>query len=467
MSETAPRIVITGGQVVSGENVFEADVLVEGEKIAGVFTPGTAGTADRTVDAQGCYVFPGIVDAHTHIMLDTGIYRTVDNWEIGTRAAAFGGVTTVIDFANQIKGQPFAAALKARQQEAVDAVIDYAFHMVVLEPEYETDALRASLTRLMGLGVTSIKLFTTYRPNYYVDDSTILRIFRAMPPGMIAMVHCENDSIVTDATERLVAQGKTDWAYHAQSRPADAEAEAVSRVMYLASLAQARVYVVHCSTAMAVSEVNRVRSRDGHWDQVFCETCPQYILLHDMVYSEEHPEHFILQPPLRSYHHTESLKHYVANGHIDVLSTDSCDYSLEQKLAHRDFTKTPGGLPGVETLLPLMYTTFHEKVPLPRLIQMLSENPARLFGLYPRKGAILPGSDADLVIYDPQPRSVIHHENLHYLAGYSPYEGMQVHGKVRTVLSRGEVVVDGDSFLGKAGRGQFVRGSASLAPRRP
>ncbi|MBN1966860.1 MAG: dihydropyrimidinase [Anaerolineae bacterium] len=463
VSETR-RTAVVGGQVVTGHDVVQADVLIEGERIAGIVAPGTLDGVETRIDAAGCYVMPGVVDAHTHIKLDTGIYQTVDNWEVGTRAAAFGGVTTVIDFANQIKGEPFKAALEVRQAEAADAVIDYAFHMVVLEPAHDPDALRASLTRLMGLGVTSIKLFTTYRPNYYVDDATILRIFGALPDGMIAMIHCENDSIVTDATQRLVEAGQTDWRDHAQSRPPEAEAEAVSRVLYLASLAKARVYIAHCSTTMAVSEVNRVRGRDGRWENAYCETCPQYVLLHDAVYDEAHPEHYILQPPLRSYHHTQSLLHYITAGQIDVLSTDSCDYSLAQKQATRDFTQTPGGLPGLETLLPLMFTTFHERLPLPRLVQLLSENPARLFGLYPRKGALLPSSDADLVIYDPEPRGTVRPEALHFLAGYTPYEGLALHGQVRTVLSRGEVIVQGEEFTGQAGRGRFVTGGPSLAP---
>ncbi|MBN2470958.1 MAG: amidohydrolase family protein, partial [Anaerolineae bacterium] len=335
------RVLIRGGQVVTGGEVITADVLVEGEQIVGIVSPGTAPTAGRVIEADGCYVLPGVVDAHTHIKLDTGIYLTVDDWAVGTRAAACGGVTTVLDFANQIPGESFQAALAARQAEAQGAAIDYAFHMVVLAPDEDDGALRADLQRLLGLGVTSIKLFTTYRPNYYVDDATILRIFRAMPEGMIAMVHCENDSIVSDATRRLVERGKTAWSYHAQARPEEAEAEAVNRVLYLAGLARARVYIVHNSTALATSAVNQMRHRrSGFWEKVYCETCPQYVLLHDAVYDGPHPEHYILQPPLRKYHHMESLRHYVETGMIDVLSTDSCDYSLEQKLAEPDFTKT-------------------------------------------------------------------------------------------------------------------------------
>ncbi len=459
----ALRTLIQGGQVVAGREVLAADVLVAGDRIVGLVTPGVMPTADRVIDADGCYVLPGVIDAHTHIKLDTGIYATADNWEVGTRSAAFGGVTTVLDFANQIPGDSFKAALAARQAEAQGATIDYAFHMVVLAPDKDEDALRTDLQRLLAMGVTSIKLFTTYRPNYYVDDATILRIFKAMPEGMIAMVHCENDSIVTDATQRLVTAGKTGWAHHAKARPEEAEAEAVNRVLYLAALAKARVYIVHNSTVQATSAVNQMRDRKhGFWNRVYCETCPQYVLLHDAVYDEAHPEHYILQPPLRKYHHMESLRHYVENGMIDVLSTDSCDYSLAQKQAQRDFTATPGGLPGIETLLPLMYTRFGNKVGLPRLMQMLAENPARLFGLYPRKGVIAPGSDADLVIYDPAPQDVIRADRMHYLAGYSPFEGMPVSGRVRTVISRGEVIVQGDEFLARAGRGVVLRGGNSL-----
>lgn len=460
------RILITGGQVVTGQTLLRADVLIEGEHIAGILSPGAVREVDRVISAAGCFVLPGVVDAHTHIKLDTGIYQTADDWETGSRAAAFGGVTTVIDFANQIPGRPYAEALAARQAEATGTVIDYALHMVVLRPEVELDALQASLGELMALGIPSIKLFTTYRPNYYLDDAAILRVLRAMPDGMIAMVHCENDSMVTAATQALVEQGKTDWRHHGEARPAEAEAEAVNRVLYLASLVGARVYIVHNSTADATSLVNRMRSQaEGKQrGRFFCETCPQYVLLHDSVYAGEHPERYILQPPLRSAHHMEQLAAYVRAGMVDVLSTDSCDYTLAQKRATRDFTRTPGGLPGVETLLPLMFTQFVDHVGLPRLMAMLAENPARLFGLYPRKGTILPGSDADVVIYDPAPQGVIRHQDLHYLAGYTPFEGMPVRGRVRMVLSRGEVIVDEGAFKGKTGRGQFLPGGRSLDP---
>jgi dihydropyrimidinase len=459
------RILIRGGTVVTGQRLLAADILIDGERIAGIVSPGTLVPAERVLDAPGCYILPGVVDAHTHIQLDTGLYHTADNWEVGTQSAAFGGVTTVIDFANQIVDRPLVEALEARRAEASSATIDYSLHMVLLRPEDDLDQLRAVLAVLLNLGVPSIKLFTTYRPNYFLDDAAILRVFQAMPDGMIAMVHCENDSIVTEATQRLVASGRTGWRYHAEARPEEAEAEATNRVLYLAALARARVYIAHNSTAMATSAVNQMRTRgNGHWDKMYCETCPQYVLLHDAVYQEDRPEHYILQPPLRRAHHMESLKHFVEAGLIDVLSTDSCDYAVAQKTEHADFTRTPGGLPGLETLLPLMVTAFQEKVGWVRLMQLLAENPARLFGLYPRKGVILPGSDADLVIYDPRPQGFVHHTALHNLAGYNPFEGMPVQGCVRTVLSRGEVIVDEGQFFGGTGRGVFLPGSSSIDP---
>ena len=456
------RLLVKGGQIVSGQGIITADVLVEGERISALLSPGTDAESDSVIDAGDAYVLPGVIDAHTHIKLDTGIYATVDDWAVGTRSAALGGVTTVLDFANQIVGRPFEDALAARRAEAEGACIDYAFHMVVLDPLQDTAALRRDLHELLEMGVTSIKLFTTYRPNYYLDDAAILRVFRAMPEGMLAMVHCENDSIVTDATQRLVAQGRTGWQYHAQARPDEAEAEAVHRILYLAQRASARVYIVHNSTPMATRAVNQMRDQRSGWTRVYCETCPQYVLLHDGVYEGEHPEHFILQPPLRNAAHMEELRRLVEAGMIDVLATDSCDYSLDQKNADPNFTKTLGGLPGIETLLPLMFTTFSQRVGMQRLVQMLAENPAKLFGLFPRKGVILPGSDADIVIYDPQGEGTVRATDMHYRAGYSPFDGMPVRGRVRSVLSLGDVIVNEGFFLGAAGRGQFLAGGPSI-----
>ncbi|MBN1428286.1 MAG: dihydropyrimidinase [Anaerolineae bacterium] len=451
------RLIIQGGNIVSPDGTVHADLLIENEKIAGILAHADPQPEDTLIDASGLLVLPGIIDAHTHIQLDTGIYQTADNWEIGSKAAAAGGVTTVIDFANQLKDKPFADALAARQAEAVQSIIDYAFHMVILEPAHDLKQLEDDLESLLDLGITSLKLFTTYRPNYYLDDAALWHIFQTMPSGMVAMVHCENDSLVTDATQRLIEQDKTNWAYHAESRPEEAEIEAVNRVMNLATLpvGRSKTYIAHCSTSYSVFDVKQYRDK-GY--SVYCETCPQYLLLDDSVYAGSQPEHYILQPPLRSEHDRRSLREFVQAGMVDVISTDTCDYNLAQKQANPDFTQTPGGLPGIETLFLLMYTLFCDKLgePVAKIANLMTVNPARIFGLYPRKGILAAGSDADVVLYDPLPESTISHKNLHYVADYSPYEGMRVKGKVRMTLSRGEIIYRDGEFLGKTGRGRFI-----------
>lgn len=453
------RLIIQGGKVVLPDGTVQADLLIKGEQIAGIMARADPQPDDTVIDATGLLVLPGIIDAHTHIQLDTGIYQTADNWETSTRAAAAGGVTTVIDFANQIKGKPFADALAARQAEAAPSLIDYTFHMVILEPAHDLQQLEEDLEGLLGLGITSLKLFTTYRPNYYLDDARLWHIFQAMPSSMTAMVHCENDSLVTDATQRLIEQGKIGWHHHAESRPEEAEIEAVNRVMNLATLptGRSKIYVAHCSASHSVFDIKQYRDR-GY--EFYCETCPQYLLLDDSVYAGDRPEHFILQPPLRHKDNPRYLREFVQSSMVDVISTDTCDYSLAQKQANHDFTRTPGGLPGVETLLPLIYTLFCDdlKEPVAKIIDLMTANPALIFGLYPRKGILAAGSDADIVLYDPVPEGTINHTDLHYVAGYSPYQGMRTKGKVRMTLSRGEIIYHDGKFPGKPGRGRFIPG---------
>ncbi|MBN1287260.1 MAG: dihydropyrimidinase [Anaerolineae bacterium] len=452
------RLIIQGGTVVSTEAEIRADVIVEGERIAALTQAAQPTPEDTVIAAGGCYVLPGVIDAHTHIKLDTGIYRTADDWFTGTRAAAFGGVTTVIDFATQFPGQTFREAMDARRAEAESAAIDYALHVMVtdLPPGDEH-----KLGELVEMGAPSFKLYTTYRPNYYADDATILRILRAsVEVGGLVMVHCENDDLVTAATQALVKRGDTGWRFHAQARPALAEQEAVARVLFLAEAANAPLYVVHCSTARSVELVRQARQRG---QAAYCETCPQYLLLDERVYAGSNPEHFILQPPLRAEGEGAALWERVAGGAVDVISTDHCDYSLAQKRAKDDFTVTPGGLPGLETLLPLVYTygcgAARGRLTMPALARMLSANPARIFGLYPQKGAILPGADADLVIYDPAAAGTVRASALHYIAQYNPYEGMPVRGAVRATISRGKVIF-------QAGEDDCTPGHGRYAPRR-
>jgi len=321
--------------------------------------------------------------------------------------------------------------------------------------------------------VPSIKLYTTYRPNYSADDALLLHTFRAMPRDMLALIHCENDALVTDATCRLTDAGRTGWAHHAQARPPEAEVEAIRRVIYLAKVAGAAVYIVHNSTQESVRQVAQAK-RDPAQPPLYCETCPQYFWLDDRAYAGPDAERFILQPPLRPRNWQVDL--LAAWPTLSAISTDHCDYTLAQKQEYREFTRTPGGLPGLETLFQLTYTAaVHlpaqrqaagedvQPVPLPQLARLLAGDPARLFGLYPRKGAILPGSDADLLIYDAAPAVTLRAAEQHTVAGYTPYEGVTVQGRVRTVLSRGEVIVADGALHAASGRGRFQRG-APFAP---
>jgi dihydropyrimidinase len=452
--------------VVTPAEVLAADVLVEGERVAGLVARGADVWAGaQVIDAGGCLVFPGVVDPHTHIQLDTGIFRTADNWEIGTRTAAFGGVTTVVDFATQFRGMTLPDALDRRLKECAPALIDYSLHMMVTDLPLDLPEARQRLEALRDLGVPSIKLFTTYRPNYYADDATLLHTLRAMPDDMIALVHCESDALITDATARLVGAGRTSWAFHGQSRPSEAEVEAIRRVMYLARIAGKAVYIVHCSTADSVWQVKKAHDA-GNWPPVYCETCPQYLWLDDSRYAAANAEHFILQPPLRPREHMVKLDEVWPV--LSAVATDHCDYSLAQKQEHREFARTPGGLPGLETSFALTYTCGvhlpHEEgrpgaaLPLTELARLMAGDPARIFGLYPQKGAILPGSDADLLIYDPEPEVTLRAEGLHTVARYTPYEGITVKGQVRTVLSRGAVLVSDGVLHAEAGRGRFLPG---------
>jgi len=466
------RLIVRGGMVVTPAEVVAADVLIEGARIVGLVARGADVWAGaQVVDAGGCLVFPGVVDPHTHIQLDTGVYQTADDWEIGTRTAAFGGVTTVVDFATQFPGMTFSDALEARLKECAPAFIDYGLHMMVTDLPHDPAEARQWLEALRDLGVPSIKLYTTYRPNYYADDAVLLHTLRAMPDDMIALVHCENDALVTDATARLVAAGRTSWAFHGHSRPPEAEVEAIRRVMHLAKVAGKAVYIVHCSTADSVSQVRKAHDA-GNCPPVYCETCPQYFWLDDSRYAGPNAEHFILQPPLRPRARMVKLSDVWRT--LSAVSTDHCDYSLAQKQEFREFTRTPGGLPGLETSFALTYTFgVHlpqaeerpaEALPLTALARLMAADPARIFGLSPQKGAILPGSDADLLIYDPQPEVTLRAEAMHTVARYTPYEGVTVKGQVRTVLSRGEVLVSDGQFFGTPGRGRFLPGKPFTPP---
>ncbi|MEA3309015.1 MAG: dihydropyrimidinase [Chloroflexota bacterium] len=452
--QTSHALLIQGGIVVTSEDTFKADVLTEGETVRAIGRNLSAPEGTEVIAAEGLLVLPGVIDAHAHIQLDTGIFKTPDDWFVESRAAAYGGVTTVIDFATQFPGQTLRDAVAARLRESAPSVIDYAYHVMVTDlPPGQEDKLEL----LPELGTTSLKLYTTYRPNYYADDATILRLLKAASRyGLMTLIHCENDALVTAQTEALIAAGRTGWRYHGESRPALAEQEAAGRVLFLAQAAGAPVVIAHNSSAVTSRLVSAARRRG---QPVFCETAPQYLLLDNERYAGDEPWRYILQPPLRAPAEKEALWELVNAGEIDMLITDHCAYQREQKLAQDDFTQTPGGLPGMETLLPLAatYGVDAGRITWNDLVRLLAVNPAQIYNLWPRKGALLPGSDADLVLYDPQGTTTLTAAALHSSAGYSPYEGLAVKGHVVSTIRRGEVVVRDSEFVGTSGSGEFIR----------
>jgi len=466
---------IKNGTLITPAGELRGDLLLAGEKIAAIGIDLPTVGVDRIIDAAGCVVLPGLVDPHTHIVLDTGIYKTPDDWAVGTRTAACGGVTTVIDFATQFAGQDMHRALAARQAEVGGlAQIDYGLHMMLTTLPATDAELEAWMTDLLAAGINSIKVYTTYRPNYYQDDDALLRVFRAATAhDVLVMIHCENDALVSAARERLVHAGKTALAYHGQARPALAEVEAANRALFLASRAGGRrsggaeergnpyegaegpqVYVVHCSASGTVAQV-ALAAANGQ--RAIAETTVQYLTLDESVYAGERPETGIMQPPLREYDEKILLWKQVADGIISTIGTDHCDYTISQKREHTEFTKTPGGIPGLETLLPLLATegVAAGRISWSRLVEVCCANPARIFGLGD-KGRLEPGADADVVIYDPRVEGVISAEKLHNLAGYTPYEGRSVQGAVRDVFSRGRQLVREGEFIPAPGWGRFL-----------
>lgn len=544
------QLLIKNGTLVTPLGEMAGDLRIVDERIHSIGARFEPEPGEEVLDATGCVVLPGLVDPHTHIQLDTGIYRTPDDWAVGTRTAACGGVTTVIDFATQFPGQNVRTAVGNRLAEAQElANIDYSFHVMLTELPADDDQLEQWMGDLVELGTPSAKVYTTYRPNYYQDDDSLLRVLRAAGQrGVVVMVHAENDALVSAATARLTAAGKTGLVYHGEARPALAEVEAVQRMLLLAREAHCPLYVVHNSVARSAELIHAARQAG---QIAWSETCPQYLTLDERVYAGEHPEWGIMQPPLRHPAEAERLWELVACGAVNSIGTDHCDYTLLQKhgldplaspavqdvlaklpaeeremvvlraglrdgwqrewsevarsmgtsrdairrlendavrrlqdgngalatlqdavSAHGQprlpFTQTPGGIPGLETMLPLLATdgVAAGRITWPRLVELTSANPARIFGIYPRKGALLPGSDADVVVFDPSVETTIKAFDLHNIAGYTPYEGRRVRGRVRFTVSRGLVVCKAGEFTGHHGWGRLVEGRPFDVDRR-
>ena len=458
------RTLISNGTIVTAEGSSTADVLIDGERIAQIGSGlAAAGViADETIDATGRWLIPGAIDVHTHMELPFGGIFAKDTFESGTRAAAFGGTTTIVDFAVQSRGKSLREGLDAWHAKAEgNAVADYGFHMIMSDVNDDT---LAEMDGLVAEGVPDFKLFTAYPGVFYSDDGAIFRAMqRTAKNGGLIMMHAENGMAIDVVAADEVAAGHTDPYYHGVARYPIFEGEATNRVIRLAEAAGVPVYIVHLSARDAL---NAVRDARDHGSMAFAETCPQYLFLsiEDMKGGFNGAK-FVCSPPLRPADHQAELWQGLVKDDLQLVSTDHCPFDFEgqKDLGKGDFRKVPNGLPGVEDRVDLLYDggVVAGRITRERWVEIIATAPAKLFGMFPRKGTIAVGSDADLVVYDPTATRTISAKTHHMDVDYSCYEGRQVLGRSDVVLSRGSVIVRDGEFTGKKGHGQFLKRAAA------
>jgi dihydropyrimidinase len=464
-----PRTLIKSGKVISPTGVEPADVLIDGETIASVGAPGSFAEAepgcDTIIEAAGKYVLPGGIDVHTHMELPFGGTFASDTFETGTRAAAWGGVTTIVDFALQRTGEDVQAGLAEWHRKAEgECAIDYGFHQII--GGVDDEALKSIRYLTEHEGVTSFKLFMAYPGVLYSDDGQILRAMQtAVECGAMIMMHAENGIAIDVLVAQALARGETDPVHHGYTRPSELEAEATHRAIVLAKVAgNVPLYVVHMSAADALEEIAAAR-QDGR--NVFAETCPQYLWLtleETLARPGFEGAKWVCSTPLRSgkdeHHHQDSLWRGLRTNDLAIVSTDHCPFCFkdQKELGMGDFSKIPNGIGGVEHRMELMYQgVVTGQLTLERWVETCCTTPARMFGMYPRKGIIAPGADADVLVWDPTRQTTIGVNDKHHMnMDYSAYEGFVVDGKVDTVLSRGTVVIEDDAYVGRKGHGRFI-----------
>ena len=447
---------------------FNADILIDGEKIAEVGENLDSEGAE-IIDAGGMYVIPGGVDPHTHMDLDVGFARAIDDFYDGTVAAACGGTTTIVD---HMAFGPRDCSLWHQTEEyhrlADDkAVIDYGFHAVLQHPITE-DRLNELVELKEKEGISSVKAYMTY--DYKLDDDEMFNVLRkAKEAGIVITVHCENHGVIQELRKEFVEEGKTEAKYHPLSRPARCEAEAVNRMVHLAAMAgDAPLYIVHLTSAEGLHEVQKARRENR--PHLGVETCIQYLLLTDEMY-EDPSEGLkaIMSPPLRKDSDREELWQALKKGEIDVVATDHCPFHFKEGKAEKqygkdDFTKCPNGAPGVQERLMLMFSEGFMKgrLSLPELVKLCCSNPSKMFGIYPNKGSLEPGTDADLVLINPAEKTIIDKAYIKGASDYSCYEGMQLDGRIEKVFLRGSEIVSGGEFLGSKGEGRYLKRGESV-----
>ncbi|MFL6124480.1 dihydropyrimidinase [Actinophytocola sp.] len=451
------RTLIRNGTVVNAGGTLRADVLVEDETIAALAAPGVIEAADSYIEADDKYVLPGGIDAHTHMEMPFGGTFSADTFFTGTRAAAWGGTTTIIDFAVQVKGTSLLSTLDKWHEKADGhCAVDYGFHMIISDVN---DQSLKEMESCIDAGVNSFKMFMAYPGVFYATDGEILRAMqKASGTGATIMMHAENGIAIDELVAQALSEGRTDPVQHGLTRPAELEGEATSRAIQLARVTGAPLYIVHLSASQALAAVAAARN-DGQ--NVFAETCPQYLYLsiEDLAKPDFEGAKYVASPPLRPKEHQADLWRGLRTNDLSVVSTDHCPFCFkdQKELGRGDFSKIPNGIPGVEHRMDLLHQgVVAGELTVQRWVEVASATPARMFGLYPRKGVIAPGADADIVVYDPARRQTLGVATHHMAVDYSAYEGMSITGGVSTVLSRGSVVVADGEFHGHEGHGRFL-----------
>ncbi|WP_214106073.1 dihydropyrimidinase [Acrocarpospora catenulata] len=459
-------VVVRGGTVVEAGWSAPADVVVRDGKVAALTRPGGAAPRGATeIDATGMLVLPGGVDPHCHVGFTSGEFTSLDDYAECTTAAVFGGTTTIVDFAIPRPGEAPADVAYAQRAKAWQGLCDSALHACVVDWD---ETVPDQLGALVADGITTVKMFTTYRGETMANEDTILRTMKTLRDlGGLVVIHCEADHIIGDTQTDCAARGRIGAAHMAETRPELAETASVAEVLAIAESLGSPVYFVHQSTAEAVELVAAARRRGL---AAYTESVAHHLVLDDSRYAGPAPERYVCCPPLRPRPAVDALARHLFTGEITTIGSDHCCYDLAQKESHRaDVRAMPNGLPGVETRLPVIFSTFvaNAGLPVTRFVELTSTNPARTNGLYPRKGTLLPGADADIVIWDPAAEWQVTADTLHMTTDYTPYEGMTLTGRPRTVLVAGRPIVHEGTLLDPTPRGRHLPAEPAVRQRRP
>lgn len=452
------KVLIKNGRVFTSNEVKNLDILIEDEKIVKL-KENIDIQADHYIDAKGMLVLPGAVDVHTHFSLDLGKYRAADDFLTGTRAAAFGGTTTIVDHIGFFNKDDSLMSMIDKYDDLADhkALIDYSFHAAI---QNASDDHLGEFGSLINRGISSLKLYTTYDGR--LSDEEILKVLKkAKEADMTVAVHAENHGAIDYLRDQAKKSNKTSPIYHARTRPPETEAEAINRLIYLSKIAgYPKLYFVHVSSQLGLEEI--IRARKNGAKNIFAETCPQYLVFDDSYYEKNGPVEgtkFIMAPPLRKPNDMDYLWENISTENVDVIATDHCPFYFESEksIYANNFLDAPGGAPGVEERLEVVLTEGDKRsIKFQTLVKVLCENPAKVYGLYPKKGCIQVGSDGDIVILKEEAYT-ISQSNRHSQVDYTNYEGYRSNYKVDTVISRGDIIVEKSKLLAKAGRGKFIK----------